>query len=95
MEVEDEMSDSRTTWREEISEEMAKHGETWASVVSCTITDAELDRRFDADFGGINGTPFTLWTTARVYFPAAYESCEWVASVPRHPCGEATEHVGG
>ena len=93
--VEDEMSDSRTTWREEISEEMEAHGETWADVVRCSLNDAGLDRRFDCGFGGVQGAPFTLWTTARVYFPAAYESCEWVASVPRHPCGEATEHVGG
>jgi len=95
MDVEVEMGDSRTTWREEISTEMEKRGETWADVVGCTLDDAALDRRFDADFGGISGTPFTLWTVRRVYFPAAYESCEWVASVPRHPCGEATEHVGG
>ena len=89
------MGDSRTTWREEISAEMEKRGETWADVVACTLDDAELDRRFDADFGGINGAPFTLWTTARVYFPGCYDGGEWAASVPRHPCGEPTEHVGG
>ena len=89
------MIDSRTTWREQISDEMAKRGETWADVLACTLDDAELDRRFDPDFGGINGTPFTLWTVRRVYFPACYDGGEWAASVPRHPCGEAVGHVGG
>lgn len=95
MDVEGEMGDNLTTWREEISAEMEKHGETWADVLACTLTDAELDRRFYAGFGGTNGTPFTLWTARRVYFPACYDGGEWAASVPRHPCGEATEHVGG
>ena len=89
------MSDSRTTWREEISAEMEKRGETWADVLACTLSDAELDRRFDADFGGINGTPFTLWTARRVYFPATYDGGEWAASVPRFPRGEIVRHVGG
>jgi len=89
------MDDDMTTWREEIGSEMEKRGETWADVVACTLTDAELDRRFYAGFGGINGTPFTLWTARRVYFPGCYDGGEWVASVPRHPCGEATGHVGG
>ena len=95
MDAEVSMDDSRTTWREEISAEMAKHGETWADVVGCTLDDAALDRRFDADFGGINGVPFTLWTARRVYVPATHDFGEWAASVPRHPCGEATKHVGG
>ena len=89
------MDDDLTAWCEQIEIEMAKRGETWADVVGCTLDDSELDRRFDADFGGINGAPFTLWTAARVYFPATYDGAEWAASVPRHPCGEATEHVGG
>ncbi len=89
------MDDDLTTWREEISAEMEKRGETWADVVGCTLDDAALDRRFDADFGGINGAPFTLWTKARVYFPAQYDGAEWVASVPREPCDEVSHHVGG
>jgi hypothetical protein len=89
------MGDDLTTWREQISGAMAQHGETWADVVACTLDDAGLDRRFDADFGGTAGQPFTLWTAGRVYFPGCYDGAEWVASVPRHTCGEATEHVGG
>ena len=88
-------SEDKVSWREMISEEMDVHGETWANVVSCTITDAELDRRFDAGPGGIEGAPFALWTTGRVYFPACYDGVEWVASVPRFPRGEVVKHVGG
>lgn len=89
------MDDDLTTWREQIEIEMRRHGETWADVVGCTLDDAALDRRFDCGFGGVQGAPFTLWTSRRAYFPAQYDGAEWVASVPRHPCGEPTEHVGG
>jgi hypothetical protein len=95
MDVEVSLGDDLTTWREQIEIEMRRHGETWADVAGCTLDDAELDRRFDHGLGSVNGAPFTLWTTARVYFPGCYDGGEWAASVPRHPCGEATEHVGG
>ena len=84
-----------TTWRDEIEAEMAKRGETWATVCGCTLDDAGLDAEFDHGLGGVEGVPFTVWTERRVYFPACYDGGEWVASVPRHPCGEATEHIGG
>ena len=83
-----------TTWREEIEIEMRKRGETWADVVGCTLDDAGLDAEFHDGYGAQNGAAFTLWTSGRVYFPASYDGAEWVASVPRSPCDEATEHVG-
>lgn len=84
-----------TTWRKEISRQLAEHAETWDMVAACTLSDAELDRDFNAGYGGENGESFTLWTTSRVYFPASYDGAEWCASVPRFPCLEATAHVGG
>lgn len=57
--------------------------------------NACLDRKFDPGWGGTEGNAFTAWTEKRVYFPACYDGSEWVASVPRHPCDEATEHIGG
>lgn len=57
--------------------------------------DAELDRDFDDGFGGCEGTPFTLWSDERVYFPACYDGAEWCASVPRNPKPTATDHIGG
>jgi len=87
--------DDVTTWRRMIKYEMELHGETADDVVSCTLTDAELDREFDAGYGGHEGASFTLWTKKRVYFPATYDGAEWVASVSRDPDGKPTEHVGG
>ena len=90
------MSDSdKTTWRKEITAVMQDHGESWADVEGCTLDDAALDVAFDTLSGRPEGEHFTLWTRTRVYFPACYDGTEWVASVPRHPCDEATEHVGG
>jgi hypothetical protein len=74
---------------------MCAQGETWDDVVSSTLTIEDLDREFDDDFGSKEGVPFTVWTRGRVYFPAVYDGAEWVESVPRDPCEEKTEHVGG
>jgi hypothetical protein len=83
-----------TTWRKEIECEMQKQGETWADVVGCTLDATGLDAGFDNGYGSPAGALFTLWTAQRVYFPATYDGAEWVASVPRNPCDEATDHVG-
>lgn len=84
-----------TTWRELITEEMRGHNESWENVVSCTLTDEGLNKKFDDDYGLSKGVPFTLWTKKRVYFPAVYDGSEWVASVSRDPDGKPTFHVGG
>ena len=84
-----------TNWREDLTEAMQEHGETWADVEAHTLTEEQLDARFDHGYGGEEGAPFTLWTKNRVYFPGCYDGSEWVASVARNPDGKATEHVGG
>ena len=84
-----------TTWRKLITESMRDVGESWDDVAQCTLSDVQLDRQFDCGFGGEEGAAFTLWTKERVYFPVCYDGSEWVDSVPRNPCGEATSHVGG
>lgn len=83
------------TWRQKISERMAGNGESFDDMVRCTLSDAELDTRFDDGFGSNEGKSFTLWTKARVYFPTDYDGLEGVRSVPRDPCDEATMHIGG
>ena len=94
------------TWRELISIEMEDRGEDWDEVVGVSTkagkgggvvaaNRGDLDVDFDSGFGSAEGCPFTLWTERRVYFPACYDGAEWVASVPRDPCGEPTVHVGG
>lgn len=85
----------RDTWRALIEHSLKHDGATWDDVVACTLSESELDTPFDSGYGSANGTPFTLWTETRVYFPAVYEGAEWCESVPRHPCDEATLHVGG
>lgn len=83
------------TWKEMIGEEMKKHGESWADVVHNTLTGSQLNKGFYDGYGSSEGKPFTMWTNNRVYFPAVYDGAEWCASVPRNPCTEKTEHVGG
>jgi hypothetical protein len=83
------------TWRRLLTEAMAEHGETLSDVVANTMTDEQMDVKFDDGFGGTKGIPFTVWTGRRVYFPAEYDGSEWVASVSRNPDGEATDHIGG
>lgn len=82
-----------TTWRKAIMAEMREHGDPGPFV--CTLTPEALDVDFSDDYGGTHGLPFTAWTKRRVYFPATYDGSEWCASVPRNPCDENTDHVGG
>ncbi len=86
---------NNTTWRIQINAEMKENGETWEDVESCTLSDDELDKEFNSGYGMNEGEPFTLWTVGYVYFPVNYDGSEWVASVPRHPDGLATQHIGG
>jgi len=97
------------TWRSLITAEMTRVGESWDDVCSVTVGNYDewacpdcrrglrgsLDDDFDDGLGRRNGCLFTLWTNNRVYFPAQYDGSEWVASAPRNPCAEATDHVGG
>jgi hypothetical protein len=81
-------------WRELIQEEMEKQNETFDDVVHSTLSEDELSKLFSIGYGWINGTPFTLWTKNRVYFPAEYDGSEFVGSAPRNPCNEKTKHIG-
>lgn len=69
--------------------------DSWDNVVFCTISDEELDRKFDTSYGGEDGVPFTLWTKHWVYFPVMYDGAEWVECVLRNPCNISAKHVGG
>ena len=84
-----------STWRRKIEHAMKKHGETMADAVHSTASDEALDEEFDDNYGLPCGKPFTLWIENRVYFPVTYDGAESVASVPRAPCDEVVEHVGG
>lgn len=85
---------SRMTWGRAIADEREEAGDE-SPTVAIAPANLALDREFDNGYGGAEGMPFTLWTEERVYFPVVYDGAEWVASVPRNPCDEATDHVGG
>lgn len=88
------MTDEITTWRELITKTMQYNNESWDNVVSCTLTDEELNIKFYNGYCGVNGQSFTLWTERRVYFLVVYDGVEWVSSVSRNSDGIPTEHVG-
>ena len=84
-----------TSWAEQLSMEMRDRGETLGDIVSTTLSDAELQAKFDGGYGGTEGKPFTIWTANTVYFPVCYDGAEWVGSVARNPDGKPTDHQGG
>jgi hypothetical protein len=86
------MNTELTNWATLIAQEMACHGETFADVVSSTLSDDQLRQMFDRDFGGKKAPSFTVWTADRVYFPTEYDTAQDVASVARNPDGKPTEH---
>jgi len=91
---------SAPTWREMIVDEMEEHGETLVDVIgSAVTTKRDADTQYLEELTGCDWEsrkkPFTIWTHNRVYFPACYDGGTWVASVPRNPCDEKTEPVGG
>lgn len=86
---------TNATWRELITDEMLYRRESWADVVQCTLSDAELDVAFDSGYCDPRGKPFTLWTKNRVYYPFHRDDgSEWCDSVARNPCDEAKAHSG-
>jgi len=82
-------------WRKEITDTMNSNNDSWENVDECTLSEEELDREFDPDYGGTEGEPFTVWTKDYIYFPVCYDGSEWATSISRHPNGKATGHVGG
>lgn len=83
-----------TTWKELLEVQFKYRGDDFSRMVT-TLTLEELNRPFDDGAGGHEGAAFTAWGERYVYFPAVYGGIEWVESVPRYPCNEATGHVGG
>ena len=59
------------------------------------IDNPIFDREFDGGYGGSEGCYFTAWGGKYVYFPTVYDGAEWISFVPRNPCLQATQHVGG
>lgn len=84
-----------TNWREMLDEAFSETGDSWENVISSTLSDEELDSKFDRGYGGTEGKPFTVWTHKNVYFPICYDGAEWAGHASRNPDGLPTEHQGG
>lgn len=100
--------EEKTSWRREFESlapgpviGWAAHEPGYDASIPTTMGDALpngqewYERLFYQGYGGTEGWWFTIWTADRVYFPVCYDGLEWIDSVPRYPCAEATEHVGG
>jgi hypothetical protein len=82
------------TWRELLVLGMEGRNDSFDNIVSNTMTDAEMDKKFDNGYGVSQGCSFTVWTKSAVYFPLVYDGAEWVGSVSRNPDGIPTAHQG-
>jgi hypothetical protein len=85
----------KTSWREKLQFVLKANLESFADIVSNTMTDEQMDAKFDSGYGGVNGTAFIVWTTNYVYFPLMYDGSECVGCVARNPNGQPTSHQGG
>lgn len=83
----------KDTWRELLRKELENQKESFTDILYNSMTEEEMDVKFDAGFGSHEGIPFTVWTKKRVYFPKEYDGSEWVESAPRDPCDEKMGHV--
>lgn len=89
------------TWNDVVYFCIAKHHSRYeeeleaSDLVPPEDLEKALLRTFDGGLGGNEGFAFTLWTHKRVYFPVDYDGAEWAESVPRDPCDEMTQHIGG
>ncbi len=85
------MTDHRTSWREQLAEEMKEQHDA-GPVLAYHPDQAAFDVRFSeaaslAYPGYPNGAPDVLaWTASRVYYVAyANDETLWMRSVPRNP----------
>lgn len=78
------------SWRELIDE--LSGGD---KLIACTLTDEELDVKFQTFYGEIEGKSFVAWSEEYVYFAFHEETMEDVARFPRNPCSiDNLKHVG-
>ena len=86
---------SKANWLSLVQSEMKLHKDHFGNLEHCTLSMGDMMTDFDCGYGEVEGKPFTLWTETRVYFPTCYDGAERVRSVPRNPCSEEIEHIGG
>lgn len=95
------MSNNRTTWRECFNEARKPDYNSdrllvdETPIVAVAPEGIDLDKPFNAGYGGSEGEPVLIWTEDRVYFPVVYDGAEWMGSAPRNPTSDGQRHVGG
>lgn len=82
------------TWKKFLQKACENTGDNFDTLVT-TLTENEMNRKFESGYGGTRGRPFTAWGEKYVYFPICYDGAEWVGYAPRNPCDEAMDHQGG
>lgn len=80
-----------TTWRRLLDEAAQDLGER---LTATTLSEDELNAKFDSSYGLYEGKPFTAWTINWVLFPVGYDGAEWVGWAPRNPSDIKTKHQG-
>lgn len=81
------------SWRELIKSALEEIDD--GLLIACTLSDFEMDVKFNTGYGIDEGEPFTAWTENYVLFPVVYDGSEWVGWAPRNPCAHKTQHQGG
>jgi hypothetical protein len=71
-----------TSWRELITNAMSGD-DSWAEVVALTLSQVELDAKFNNNYGSPVREPFVLWTRRYVYFSVDEDGKKSVARVDR------------
>ena len=84
-----------TTWRKLLEYAFEDYNDSFDNVIDFVPSNKDwLDYYFDDYSKKIEGTPFTIWTKTRVYFPIIIDNVESVGSVARYPDGMANYHFG-
>ena len=84
-----------TTWRKLLEYAFEDYNDSFDNVIDFALSNKDwLDYYFDDYSKKIEGTPFTIWTKTRVYFPIIIDNVESVGSVARYPDGMANYHFG-
>ena len=63
-------------------------------IIACTLSDKEMEVKFDTGFGSANGVRFAAWSEKWVYFPVEYDGSEWVGRASRCIGDYLAEGVG-
>lgn len=81
-----------TSWKELFKEVVPEK----EAIIAITISEEELERKFNAYYGTTEGTPFVAWSELWVYFSCTHDGMEFIERVPRFPfvVPHSIKHIG-